>query len=158
MAQLTCIYFSRYQKNVFVNGHECLDVIKDRVKFLMFMKKLEPYLVEFEKNYTIKAKIYPRNCNIRRENQRLIICITHDEFTFLANDSKKFAWQKTGDTLLKPKEKDQRIMISDFLLPFKCLSFSHLTDDNQNSLSATTNLIETEAVEVFEYRKNDNEY
>lgn len=56
------------------------------------MKELELYLVEFEGNGIIKHKSYPEDCQIGREHCRLAICITHDEGTFLVNNSKRLIW------------------------------------------------------------------
>ena len=53
------------------------------------MKELKQYLVEFEENGTIKPKAYPEDCQIGGEHRRPVICITHDECTFSANDSKR---------------------------------------------------------------------
>jgi hypothetical protein len=36
------------KKGVFIDGHERVDVVADRVKFLNRMKELEPYLVGFD--------------------------------------------------------------------------------------------------------------
>ncbi len=97
-----------------IGGHKRLDMIKDRAKFLKFMKDLESYVVEFEGNSTIKAIVYPQNCQTRRRNFRPVIFIPCVECNFLINDGKRFALQMTGDIFLKPKGKSQRIIISDF--------------------------------------------
>ena len=151
---LNCLGYSfrNVKKDVFVDGHERPDVIEDRVRFLKIMENLDPYTVEFKENGTIKSKSFPEDCQIGEENRRPIICITHDECTFSANDSKSFAWQMKGDTLLRPKGKGRGIMVSDFLLPFGRLGFSHLPNGN------LTSLIETEAVKIFEYGKNNDGY
>lgn len=52
---------------MFVNKHKRLDVVKDRAKFLKYMKDLEPYLVEFEENGTMRTKTYPKNCQVDGE-------------------------------------------------------------------------------------------
>ena len=64
----------------------------------------------------------------------------------------------TGENPLRPKGKGQGIMVSDFLLSFGWLGFSHLSDADQNSLLTATGLTEIEAVEIFEYGKNNNGY
>ena len=50
------------KKDVFVDGHERPDVVEDRQKFLRIMKGLEPYLVEFEEDGSMKTKNYPDDC------------------------------------------------------------------------------------------------
>ena len=141
-----------------MDGHERPDVIEDRAKFLKTMAELEPYLVEFEENGTMKTKLYPENCQVGGNDRRPVICITHDECTFSANDAKTKIWQAAGETPLRPKGKGRGIMVSDFLLPFGRLGFSHLSPNDQKSLIATTGLSETEAVEIFEYGKNNEGY
>ena len=39
-------------------------MVEDREKFLNTMKDLEPYLVEFEEDGSIKAKNYPDDCAV----------------------------------------------------------------------------------------------
>lgn len=88
---------------MFIDGHERLDVLEDRAKFLKFMKDLESYLVEFEADGTIKTKAYLEDCQVNEKNKKPVICITHNECTFSANDGKRAAWQLTGETFLRPK-------------------------------------------------------
>ena len=47
---------------------------------------MEPYLVEFREDGTIKDKNHFLDCAIEGENRRLIIVITYDEHIFLANN------------------------------------------------------------------------
>ena len=51
-----CIKMSK--KDVFLNRHEQLDLVKDCAKFLNLMKDIKPYLVEFNEDDTIKDKVY----------------------------------------------------------------------------------------------------
>ena len=88
------------KKDVFIDGHERPNVFKDRKKFLSTMKDLEPYLVEFEKDGSMKTKEYPNDCAVGGDKRRLVIVITHDECTFLANDGIWKAWPQIGDTFL----------------------------------------------------------
>lgn len=74
------------KKDVFVDGHEQSDVVEDRENFLKMMKDLEPYLVEFKEDGSMKAKSYPDDCAVGRDIRRPVIVITHDECTFSAND------------------------------------------------------------------------
>ena len=74
------------KKDVFVDRHERPDVVEDRERFLKTMKELEPYLVEFEEDGTMKAKNYPSDCKGGGDEHRPIILITHDECTFSSND------------------------------------------------------------------------
>ena len=49
-------------------------------------------------------------------------------------------------------------MISDFLLPFGRLNLNSLSFQKRKAVVEKCNLLKTKAVEVFEYRKNNNEY
>lgn len=133
-------------------------MIKNRAKFLRSMVELEPYLVEFEEDSIIKAKVYPENYQVGRDNCRPVICITHNECTFSANDCKTKIWQRADENTLRLKGKDQGIMVSDFLFLFGQLSLSHLSNNDQDCLLAATGLSETEVVEIFEYDKNNDGY
>lgn len=47
------------KKEVFIDGHECEDVIEDQQKFLKIMKDYAPYIVNFQANRSIEEKKYP---------------------------------------------------------------------------------------------------
>ncbi len=50
-------------------------------------------------------------------------------------------------------KKNRGIMISEFLLFFKCLTLLHLFEDNNNVLLYITCLTKTEADEIVKYAK-----
>lgn len=50
------------------------------------MKELKPYMIEFEKNGAMKEKIYLFDYAVHSSNCRPIIVITHDKYTFSANN------------------------------------------------------------------------
>lgn len=56
------------------------------------MKEMEPYLVEFKEDGTMKDKNYPLDCAVGGKNRRPIIVITYDECTFSANGGIPKAW------------------------------------------------------------------
>ena len=85
------------KKDVFVDEHERPDVVEDRQNFLRIMKDLEPYLVEFEEDGSMKTKNYPNDCAVGGNIRRPVIVITHDEYTFSANDRIRRAWTRVGD-------------------------------------------------------------
>lgn len=82
------------------------------------MKDLEPYLVEFEEDGSMKAKSYPDNCAVEGNIRRPVIIITHNGYTFSTNNGIGKAWTRIGDTFLQPKRRGQGIMASDFLCQF----------------------------------------
>ena len=97
--------------------------------------------------------MYPLDCAVGGLNKRPVILITHDENTFLANDSRHQAWLKKDDVYLRPKGRGKGIMVSDFLLPWKCLNLFYLQSYKQEALIASS--IPEEAAEIFEYGQKD---
>ena len=49
-------------------------------------------------------------------------------------------------------------MVSEFILPFGRLNLASLTPEKREEVLEKTGLIHTEAVEVFEYGKNNDGY
>ena len=141
-----------------MDGHERSDVVEDRIHFLKKMEELKPYMVEFNENGTMKPKVYPSDCAVEGKNRRPVIVITHDECTFSANNGVRKAWTREGDTFLRPKRRGQSIMVSEFLLPFGRLNLSSLSSEKRQEVLEKTGLTHTEAVEIFEYRKNNDGY
>ena len=69
------------------------------------MKYLEPYLVEFKDDWSMKIKIYPDNYIIKRDVYYSIIVITHNKYIFFPNDRIWKAWTQIRDIFLWPKRK-----------------------------------------------------
>lgn len=90
--------YKEVKKDVFVDGHECPDVVENRKYFLKRMKDLELYSVEFEADGTMKPKTYPFDCTVGGNKRRPIIVITHDECIFSANDGKRIAWTRKKES------------------------------------------------------------
>ena len=78
--------YKNVRKDVYSDGHEQSDVLKDRKNFLRKMEEFKPYIIEFEKNGAMKDNIYPSNCAVYSNDRCPIIVITHDECTFFANN------------------------------------------------------------------------
>lgn len=86
--------YKNVKKDIFVNRHKCSDVVKDCQNFLKKIEKLQPYLVEFEADKTIKPEEYLLDCIVGGSQHQLVIVITHDKCTFSANDGKQKAWAR----------------------------------------------------------------
>lgn len=71
---------------MFTNGHEQPDVVENHKVFLEKIKKLKPYMIDFDKNGVIKPKVYLSDCAIEGNNRQPIIIITHNKRTFFANN------------------------------------------------------------------------
>ena len=121
-------------KDVFVDGYEQCDVVKDCKNFLKKMEVLKPYMVTFEENGTMKPKIYPLDCAIGGDNCCPIIVITHDECTFSTNDGIRKAWTRKRDTFLQLKGRGQGIMTSEFLLPYRCLNLASFIPEKREKV------------------------
>lgn len=78
--------YKKICKNIFINGHKQLDMVKDQNCFLTKIKKLKLYIVEFNKDGAIKMKDYLVNCKIRGKKCCLIIIITYNKYIFYANN------------------------------------------------------------------------
>ena len=146
------------KKDVFVDGHERSDVVEDCKGFLNKMEELKPYLVEFNKDGAIKDKTYPTDCAVGGEDRRPVIIITYDECIFLANDGICKVLTRIGNTFLRPKGRGQGIMVSEFLLLFGRLNLFSLSEEKYQEVMEKNGLTFRQAVEFFEYGKNNEEY
>ena len=54
---------------MFIDKYKHLDVVEDYANFLKVMKDLEPYIVKFKEDRTIKAKLYPDDYIVKGQNQ-----------------------------------------------------------------------------------------
>ena len=84
--------YNDVRKDVFINTHERSDVMEDRKNLLGRMEELKLYMVEFEKNGVMKEKIYLPDCAVHSPNRHPIIVLTHDGYTFSANNGIRKAW------------------------------------------------------------------
>lgn len=145
-------------KDVLINWHEWPDVVEDRKAFLEKMEELKPHMAEFNKNGEIKPKVYSSDCKIGGNNWRPIIVITYNECTFSANNGIWKAWARKSDTFLRLKSRGQGIMVSEFIFPDRRLNLASFTPKKREEVVKQTGLTITEAVEIFEYGKNNNGY
>ncbi len=145
-------------KNVFVDENEQSDVVEDRKNFFKKMEEFKPYRVEFKEDCIMKPKVYLSDCEVGGNNRRPNIIITYDEFTFSANDGVRRALTQKKDTFLQSKGRGQGIGTSEFFLPYGQLNLASLTTEKREKVVHQNRIQEIEAVEIFEYRKNNNCY
>lgn len=82
--------------------------------------------------------------------------ITYDESIFSANNNKQKVQTLNKDSILRPKRKEKRIIILDFLLLQSQLNLFFLSFEQQKHL---TNLnIFSKAITYFEYEKTEEKY
>lgn len=72
---------------MFIDKYKQSDIIENCSNFLKKIEKLKLYMVEFDKDSTIKPKIYLSDYTVKGENQQLIIVITYVECIFSQIDS-----------------------------------------------------------------------
>ena len=53
---------------MFINRHEQSNIIKNYKVFFNKIKKLKPYIIEFDKDSIIKYKVYFSNCIVKGNN------------------------------------------------------------------------------------------
>lgn len=113
---------------------------------------------EFEENGAMKEKIYSFDYAVYGPNCYSIIVITHNECTFFANNGIQKTWIRKGDTFLRSKGWGQGIITSEFLFPFSWLNLFSFIPKRRKQIQEKIKLVETKAVEIFKYGKNNNEY
>lgn len=145
--------YTNIKKSVFLAGHERSDVVEDRHHFLSELEKLSPYLVEFQKDGSMVSKKHLANCAVNRPHCQLCILITHNKSMFSANDKRHQVWLKEKHTFLRPKSKGKRIIISDFLLPWKCFNLFYLNEKERKVLKIAG--VPDEAAEIFGYGQEE---
>ncbi|PKY59599.1 hypothetical protein RhiirA4_430523 [Rhizophagus irregularis] len=102
--------YDRYQKGMYVDGHERPDVVEYRKQFLERISMYQNLMPTFEGN-NLERRIDPT----LDENEKLHILVTHDETTFQSNDGLKSGWMPNGEQPLRKKGQGRSIHISDFL-------------------------------------------
>lgn len=95
-----------YSKGIYKDGHERVDVVEARIKYLKSKREQDPHLVhrrpkiEDFRGFFMECKV---------------VEIIHDEYICSANNDVRVRWAKTGERVLKPKGRGKGIMISLFL-------------------------------------------
>ncbi|CAG8435766.1 6477_t:CDS:10 [Scutellospora calospora] len=131
-----------WRKDIYVDGHECKDVVHYRQTiFLPMMKELEPVLLEYDdKDLT---KLVEKNILSEKKNHCVV---THDETTLAANDDKKTGWGPKGEHKLRLKGWGRCIHISEFLC--EPLGRVHLTAEQFAAHLKIPNQYVTELLEI----------
>lgn len=60
--------YKNIYKDMFINRHEQSNIIKNYKVFFNKIKKLKPYIIEFDKDSIIKYKVYFSNCIVKGNN------------------------------------------------------------------------------------------
>ena len=78
--------YEHVKKNLFIDGHEKPDVIKNQKNFLEIIEKLKPYLVKFDKIGQMILNIHPSDYKIKTDKYQPVIIIIYNKYTFSFNN------------------------------------------------------------------------
>lgn len=82
-------YWVNIQRHIFIGGLQKFDVVEYHNQLLKDMEAIKFYLVKFQKNISIKSKVYLENRTFRDTNQRSIIFIRYDKNSSNADDGRR---------------------------------------------------------------------
>lgn len=102
--------FQRYQKGVYIDGHERPDVVTYREKFLQEVANLD-HLMSKWLDTNCKVRTFPTLIGEEKEH----VWITHDESVFHTYDGPRTVWGLEGEHPLRKKGQGQGVHVSDFL-------------------------------------------
>lgn len=106
---------------MYIDGHEREDVVEYRKAFL---KRMEQYSQRMATFSVVDGEVV-LDMPTLKENEKLLILVTHDESTFYENDRKRRRWiAKDEKPVPQPKGEGSSIMVSDFISP----NFGRLRD------------------------------
>ena len=144
------------QKGTYVDGHERIDVVEYRNKYLRKMVALG-FLNESNAPTPDATKNFPTDLEALTPQQaEKNIVFFHDESTFQANDDETWIWGERGQHVLKPKSRGSGIMVSDFIDERN--GYLRLTDDEFEIAKATHPSLRRQAREFLEYGKEHEGY
>lgn len=109
--------YKNIHKDVFMDEHKWADIVEDHKKFFKRLENLKLYMLEFDKDNIIKPKIYSTNCVIRKNKRQSNIIITHDEYTFFANNKFKKLELAKKIYYWNQKVENKVLWLLNFLLP-----------------------------------------
>lgn len=107
------------KKGIYIDGHECDDVIQHHKTFLRQMISSGFLLKDHAPNDEAK-EAFP--CDLESptpERRAKNIFIFHDESTFNANDDQSLQWGTPDSQIIRPKSRGSGIMVSDFIMEGK---------------------------------------
>jgi len=124
--------YGRTQKGMYIDGHECKDVVEYRKAFVERWEEYQKRFHLYDNNGdplpppTAPKGYFPPGGRFR------LILVTHDESTFYQNDLQKSQWaHKSDKPTPQPKGDGQSVMVSDFLTA----DWGHLRDGDESVTS-----------------------
>ena len=105
--------YTKKRNGMYIDGHECEDIVAYRQGFVERWKQYEKRFVIFDNDGNELSR--PSGFAVPGVRFRLIV-VTHDELTFYENDRQKTKWVHANEkAVAERKGEGQSIMISDFL-------------------------------------------
>ncbi|RGB33345.1 hypothetical protein C1646_761801 [Rhizophagus diaphanus] len=138
----------KYQKGMYVDGHERPDVIEYQKQFLEEISMYQNLMPTFEGN-NLEQYIDP----ILNNNEKLHILVTYDETTFQSNNGLKSEWMSNGEQPLRKKGQGRSINItSNKLIDIITLEGRLKLNDDQikENIDKLIEQIENRAIPIFE--------
>ena len=108
--------YTQKKNRMYVDGHECKDVIQYWNEFIDWWKEYKKRFLKFDNdgNQINQLVGFP----VAQIGHFWIILVTHDESTIYANDCRKTEWIHTSQTAVaEAKGEGQSIMASEFCVP-----------------------------------------
>jgi hypothetical protein len=107
--------YGQKQKGMYINGHECEDVVQYWNEFIKRWKGYEKCMVLYDDNGNIAST--PQGFPVPQGAHFCLVPITHDELTFFQEDCQTEIWShKSAGAAPVKKEEGTSLMISDFMM------------------------------------------
>jgi hypothetical protein len=106
--------YGRKWNGMYINGHECTDVVEYRNQFLRRWQEYKKRMVTYDNDGNIQHT--PEGFPVAQPGRFCLILLTHDESTFYANNRHKTGWSHSSEKVT-PQRKGEgpSLMISDML-------------------------------------------
>jgi hypothetical protein len=99
---------------MYINGHECGDVMAYGKGFIKCWKKYEKHFVIYDNDGNVLST--PTRFPVPQGLRFQLILVTYDELTFYKNNQRKTHWiNNNAKAVAEKKGEGQSIMASDFL-------------------------------------------
>lgn len=113
------------KQGTYIDGHERVDVVDYRKKFLERMDDYQKRMPIYTGD-TMETRIVPELAN----DTKPLILVVHDESCFQSNDSGKTGWFDEDHRLIRPKGSGKSLMVSAFLC--ECHGLLRLSEDQMD--------------------------
>lgn len=117
--------YGRKRNGMYIDGHECEDVVEYWNRFIAWWREYEKRMVLFDNDGNVL--LTPQGFDVPQGARFRLIAVTHDKSTFYAEDRQKNYWHPPNQKPVpERKGEGESLMISDFLT----VEWGQLTDDD----------------------------